>query len=197
MRQASFAKDLRSIPNMVSLGRIVLLIVAVSIWFAGFKILGLTFGIVAGLTDYLDGYLARRLNQVTYLGAILDQFSDLLFEASLLLMIMTSGVEYVPPVWLLVVYLVREFWIMTIRRFMAANALNIESNFLGKLKTNFIGWSFVPWFIHVAGVAPDLKWVWVGIGWTGIGGGLLWSVLSALDYSKQFMRAYDTLELDD
>ncbi|MCB9524704.1 MAG: CDP-alcohol phosphatidyltransferase family protein [Myxococcales bacterium] len=196
-RKANIAQDLRGIPNLVSLARVLLLFVAITVWFAGFKVAGVALGIVAGLTDYLDGYLARRMNLVTHLGAILDQFSDLLFESTLLLMVMTSGVDGVPPLWLLVIYLVREFWITTIRRFMAAHGLTIHSNFLGKLKTNFIGWSFVPWFLYIADVVPGLATVWQILGWTGVGGGLLWSVLSAVDYSKQFFRAYDTLEITD
>jgi CDP-diacylglycerol--glycerol-3-phosphate 3-phosphatidyltransferase len=194
---ASLARDLRSAPNLVSLSRVVLLIAAVAVWFSGFQKLGMAFGIIAGLTDYLDGYLARRLNQVTYLGAILDQFSDRLFTTALLLILTTSDATLIPPVWILLPYLVREFWISTIRRFMAAHSFNIESNFLGKLKTNFFGWSFVPWFAHVAGFAPEYTWLWVGLGWTGTGGGLLWSYLSGLDYHQQFVAAYNTLTVDD
>ena len=120
-RRASIARDLRGIPNLVSLARVLLLFVAIAVWFSGLKTLGIALGVVAGLTDYLDGYLARRMNLVTHLGAILDQFSDLLFETTLLLMVMTSGVDGVPPLWLLIIYLVREFWVTTIRRFMASH----------------------------------------------------------------------------
>ncbi len=193
---ASIAKDLRGLPNLISLARVLLLFVGVALWFTGHPVPAVGLGTAAGLTDYLDGYLARRMNQVTYLGAILDQFSDLLFESTLLLMVMTSGEAAAPPLWLLVVYLVREYWVSTIRRFMAAHSLNIESNFLGKLKTNFFGWSFIPWFLYIAHVVPAADTVWLVLGWTGVVGGLIFSAISGIDYSRQFFRAYDTLELE-
>lgn len=194
--RANLAHDLRRLPNIVTLARIVLLAIAVTFWFSGLPMAALLLGIVAGSTDYLDGYLARRLNQVTYLGAILDQFSDLLFETSLLIMLATSGVEGVVPMWVILIYLLREYWVMTIRRFLAAHQVQIHSNFLGKLKTNFISWSFVPWFAYVADIWPAANTFFLVVGWTGVGGGLLFSLLSAADYSRQFFRAYDTLEAE-
>lgn len=192
-QKANLAADLRRLPNVVTLARIVLLVIAVTFWFAGWPLTALGLGIIAGTTDYLDGYLARRLNQVTYLGAILDQFSDNLFEFSLLIMLATSDAEGVIPMWIILIYLVREFWVMTIRRFLAAHQVQIHSNFLGKLKTNFISWSFVPWFAYVAGIYPPANTFFIAVGWTGVGGGLLFSLWSAADYSRQFFKAYDTL----
>jgi CDP-diacylglycerol--glycerol-3-phosphate 3-phosphatidyltransferase len=195
-RRANLAADLRRLPNLVSLARIVMLVIAVTFWFSGWPLTALALGIIAGTTDYLDGYLARRLNQVTYLGAILDQFSDNLFEFSLLIMLATSDVEGVIPMWIILIYLVREFWVMTIRRFLAAHQVQIHSNFVGKLKTNFISWSFVPWFAYVAGVYPPANTFFVVMNWTGVGGGLMFSLWSAADYSRQFFKAYDTLWVD-
>ena len=76
-----------------------------------------------------------------------------------------------------------------------ALAGHIESNIFGKLKTNFIAWSFLPWFAYLGGVAPNLSMVWITIGWIGIGGGLIFSYVSAYLYSRQFIDAYDTLKV--
>jgi phosphatidylglycerophosphate synthase len=77
----SLAKDIRTIPNLITLSRIGLLTIATPLYFQGHYALGLAFAIVAALTDYLDGAVARATGQVTRLGEILDQFCDLCFEA--------------------------------------------------------------------------------------------------------------------
>jgi len=53
--------------------------------------LGIVLSTVAGVTDYLDGYIARRTGQVTRLGEILDQFCDLCFESFLIVMATAQG----------------------------------------------------------------------------------------------------------
>lgn len=185
----SFAQDLRTIPNMLSISRMIAITVAAAVFFAGHYTLGVIIGIAAGLTDYLDGILARRLNQVTKLGEILDQFSDLFFESACILMLVTHPEGPHPMV--LFVYLVREFWVTTIRRFLADVQINIASSFIGKLKTNFFGWCFAAYFFHVAHVFPepfDTIMFWLGV--IGLYGGLLWAYISAWQYSRQFMQHY-------
>ncbi len=185
----SFAQDLRTIPNMLSLSRMVAITVAAAVFFAGHYTLGVIIGIAAGLTDYLDGILARRLNQVTKLGEILDQFSDLFFESACILMLVTHPEGPHPMV--LFAYLVREFWVTTIRRFLADVQINIASSFIGKLKTNFFGWCFAAYFFHVAHVFPepvDSIMFWLGV--IGLYGGLLWAYISAAQYSVQFIEHY-------
>ena len=146
-------RDLRGIPNLFSLSRIVMVAVAVPMYLYGDQLVGVVLGIIAGVTDYLDGYIARKLNQVTYLGAVLDLFSDLVFEtAAILAIALTPGG---PPILVLFVYLLREFWVTTIRRFLADVQINIASSFIGKLKTNFFGWCFAAYFFHVAHVFPE------------------------------------------
>lgn len=195
-QHANLMRDLRELPNMISLARIAILILCLACWFVGWHAATLILGTIAGLTDYLDGYLARRLNKVTYLGAILDQFSDLLFETCLLIMVATSDAPYGVPMWLIVVYLLREFWVMTIRRFLAAHQVQIHSNIFGKLKTNFISWSFIAWYAYIMRLAPAADVPFLVIGWIGVGGGVAFSLWSAFDYSRQFFKAYDTLRID-
>lgn len=185
----TFAEDLRTIPNMLSISRMVAVTVAASVFFAGYYTTGVIIGIAAGLTDYLDGILARRLGQVTKLGEILDQFSDLFFETACILMLVTHPEGPHPMV--LFAYLVREFWVTTIRRFLAACRINIASSFIGKLKTNFFGWCFAAYFFHVAHVFPEpFDTAMFVIGVIGLYGGLLWSYISAWQYSRQFMARY-------
>ncbi len=70
------AADFTTLPNLVSLARIVGVSAAVLLYFAGYPRVTVVLGTLACLTDHLDGYLARRLNQETVLGAMLDQAAD-------------------------------------------------------------------------------------------------------------------------
>ncbi|MCA9540942.1 MAG: CDP-alcohol phosphatidyltransferase family protein [Myxococcales bacterium] len=185
---ASFSKDLRTIPNIITVSRIALVIIGVTLFYLGWPLLGVLTGAIAGVTDYLDGYLARRLNQVTMLGEVLDQFCDIFLESACILMLI--GLPDGPPPWTFFLYLLREFWVTTIRRLISAKGLNIPSSIFGKLKTNFIGWSFVFYFLHVAHALPALE---PFIHWIALFGyyvGLTWSYISLFDYTRSFIRLY-------
>src|SRR5262245_57447711 len=130
-RRRGFVADLSTTPNLITLSRIAFCISGGALFFAGWNALGIALCITAGITDYVDGYVARRTGQVTRLGEILDQFCDVFFE-SLILFVALAIYRFLPP-WLMLVYLTRELWMTSIRRFMAENRMNIPSNIFGKL----------------------------------------------------------------
>src|SRR5262245_34740260 len=117
-RRPGFAADLATVPNIITLSRIAIVLVAAGAFFSGRTLLGTGLAVLGPLTDYLDGYIARRTGAVTLLGEILDQFSDIFFE-SLALYVAVAVYHFLPP-WVMLVYLAREFWVTSIRRFMAA-----------------------------------------------------------------------------
>ena len=183
----AFRRDIRKLPNLITLSRVVLVCVAISLYFKVDARLGLAVGIVAGLTDAVDGWVARRTGQVSRLGEVLDQFSDLVFEAWVLYLAGQAGY----PSALLLAYLFREFWVVTIRRFMAEYRINIQSNFLGKLKTNFLMYGCIPAFGAFAGVLGPLNsFAWY-LGLFGMTLGLVFGYIAAWDYTRQFVRGYD------
>ncbi|MES1172170.1 MAG: CDP-alcohol phosphatidyltransferase family protein [Bacteroidota bacterium] len=186
-----FAADLGTAPNIITLSRLALILIAAGLFFADHPGAGIALGVVAGVTDYLDGWLARRTGQVTRLGEILDQFSDIFFE-SMVLYIAIAQFHFL-PLWVLPAYLARELWVTTIRRFMAGHQLNISTNFLGKLKTNFVMWGFVPTFLSIEGVLPALEPGLAILGRAGIGLGILFGYLSGADYTRQLVRGYDQI----
>jgi CDP-diacylglycerol--glycerol-3-phosphate 3-phosphatidyltransferase len=190
-----FFRDLRSTPNIITLSRIILLWFAVLVYFYVAVIPGLLLAVLAGVTDYLDGYIARRTGQVTRLGEILDQFSDVCFESFAILLGTVKG--YFPAIFLCL-YLFREFWVMTIRRFMAAAGMNIPSSWAGKFKTNLIMWGFLPSFITIGGLLPSCEPAFGHVGRGAVGLGILASYLSAWGYTRAFMTGYDeaTSKLD-
>jgi cardiolipin synthase len=144
------AGDLTTIPNIVSLSRIVGVVVCVSLYLTGHGWAGVGIGTVACLTDHLDGYLARRLSQETALGAMLDQVADSFTTALALAMLVVAGGLSIT---FLGVFLMREFWVGTVRRYAASSGIDIPSIVLGKLATAVIYWAIL--LIAVA-ILPDI-----------------------------------------
>jgi CDP-diacylglycerol--glycerol-3-phosphate 3-phosphatidyltransferase len=188
-RSSGFAADLATPPNLVTLSRIGLILIAAALFFAGDEKAGMVVAIVGGMTDYLDGWLARRMGQVTRLGEMLDQFCDTFFE-SLVLYLAIARFHFL-PLWFLPAYLGREFWVSTIRRFMAGHQLNIATSLLGKLKTNFVMWGFLPAFLSIEGLFPAGEPALRYVGQAAIATGILLGYASAWGYTRQLVAGYD------
>ena len=87
-----FLKDLLNVPNSMSLLRLVATPSLAFFWFyMEIPEISLILGTVAGLTDLFDGLAARKLNQVTALGALIDHLGDLVFESTCLLIGLMIG----------------------------------------------------------------------------------------------------------
>jgi len=184
---STIQRDLRTAPNIITLLRIGLLCVAVPIFFYLSREVGIVLAILAGVTDYLDGYLARRLGQVTRLGEILDQFCDICFESFLITIATLQG--FFPP-YFIFLYLVREFWVTCIRRFMAEARINIPSSLAGKAKTNLVMWGFVPSYASLSALLPSAEPYLGHAGRIIVGLGLVLGYYSALGYTKTFVAGY-------
>ena len=181
-------RDLRSVPNLLSLSRIALIYLAAALFLLAHPFWAMGIGILAGVTDYLDGYIARRTGQVTQLGAILDRLSDLVFETTWL--VLATFFHFLPPVFLLL-YLLRELVVLSARLYCGERGVALRSSFVGKLKTNFFGYSAILVFVPIAeSLAPYHRALSL-IGFLGVSIGLALSYWSAFGYLKTFARAYD------
>lgn len=123
-----------NLPNALTLSRIFLvpLLVVVLLTRADFWELigGAIFG-VAALTDWLDGYLARRRKQVTTLGIMLDPVADkMLISAAFISLVQMELV----PAWMVVVIVGREFAVMGLRMVAVQQGVMIPASPLGKGK---------------------------------------------------------------
>lgn len=103
-----------TIPNMLSIFRIILIPFFAWSFLSSdvtkFSLLPLLILVLSGLTDMVDGYIARRFNQISDLGQFLDPCADKLTQAAVCACIM---LRYPQLVWLLVIYVVKEL-IMTL-----------------------------------------------------------------------------------
>jgi cardiolipin synthase len=86
-----------TIPNIVTLGRMVLTVVFGVLWWKGLHVVALVVFAVASLSDWLDGFLARTLNQKSRLGQILDPAADKLL---VLVCFVVAALVHGIPVWL-------------------------------------------------------------------------------------------------
>ena len=124
-----------SLPNKITLARIFIvpLIVVFLIRPSGWSntIAGALF-ILASLTDWLDGHIARSRNQVTDLGKMLDPIADKILVAAGLIPLVALGRV---PVWMAVVLLGREFAVTGLRFISLSEGLTISASRLGKYKT--------------------------------------------------------------
>ncbi len=126
---------MKNVPNIITLVRIISLPFLVFFLLAGTplaNIISLVIFILASLTDFLDGYIARRYNLVSNLGKLLDPLADKLLVASVLVTMTAAG--EVSPIVVLII-LTRELAVTGLRSIVASEGMVIAASKYGKLKT--------------------------------------------------------------
>ena len=132
---------IRKIPNWLTLSRIGLVPVFVILMIEPSRAmvnLATVVFIVAALTDYADGLLARRYGAVSDLGKLLDPMADKILVMAALVMLTAQrsdlgGQPWVPG-WLVVLVLGRETWVTGLRGVAASRGLIVPANMTGKIK---------------------------------------------------------------
>ena len=123
-----------NLPNALTLLRIFLvplLVVVLLTRFEGHVYFGAAIFGLAVLTDYLDGFLARRRNEVTRLGILLDPLADKLLTAAAFLSLVEMGLV---PAWVVMIILARELAVTGLRNLAAGRGVLIRASGLGKAK---------------------------------------------------------------
>lgn len=173
-----------NLPNALTLARVAMIPVVVammhydtrssSIWAA-------ILFIVAGITDVVDGYLARRYKVTSTLGAFLDPLADKLLVMAVLVMLVPLGRI---PAWVVIVLLGRELSITGLRGIASAEGMIIKASILGKFKTAYqmTGLSFLLFHYPILGVDCHVVGTWLILIATGL------SLYSAVDYVLAFIR---------
>ncbi|TMG78142.1 MAG: CDP-diacylglycerol--glycerol-3-phosphate 3-phosphatidyltransferase [Betaproteobacteria bacterium] len=131
-----------NVPNLITLSRIILIPLIIALYYLPYELLSdhgkniaaSSVFILAAATDWLDGYLARRLNQMSAFGEFLDPVADKLIVAGALIILV-----YLQRVDVLVALIIigREIGISALREWMAkvGQAKSVAVAFIGKLKT--------------------------------------------------------------
>jgi cardiolipin synthase (CMP-forming) len=143
---------------------------------------------LAGISDYLDGYLARVYAQQSSLGRMLDPIADKLLIAACLLMLVADGSIRSWSIWAAIVILSREILVSGLREFLAEVKVSVPVSKLAKWKTTA---QIVCVGFLIAGSAGDAV---LPVGWTRmIGLVLLWvaailTIITGYDYMKASIR---------
>ena len=136
-------------PNKITLVRLLLLPIIIFFYLADFipygKLVATIVFVIACLTDFVDGYIARKYNMVTDLGKFFDSIADkVLIMTGMILIIsgpLTGSAPVVYPTWLgiicVIIMLAREFIISALRQIAAAKGKVLAAEKSGKIKATF------------------------------------------------------------
>jgi CDP-diacylglycerol--glycerol-3-phosphate 3-phosphatidyltransferase len=181
---------LPNLPNTLTLGRIFLVPLLVVVLLTGRdgallfgvskELLGAAIFGIASLTDWLDGYLARRRKQVTGFGQWMDPLADKLLVTAALVSLVQKGLA---PAWMVAVILGREFAVTVLRSFVHARGHVLPASPIGKVKliaqviailVLILGQGHMRQFFIVGTIA-----LWIAT---------IAAIVSAVDYSRRFNR---------
>ncbi|MFW5883774.1 MAG: CDP-diacylglycerol--glycerol-3-phosphate 3-phosphatidyltransferase [Verrucomicrobiota bacterium] len=127
-----------NVPNLITLSRVPLLfLVALVLYlpFWGMDWLALALYVVAALSDWLDGYWARRFNVVSTFGKLMDALTDKILTVGLFVLLLAADIT---PEWTLafvLIILAREFFVTGLRLVAVARGTVLAAEKAGKIKT--------------------------------------------------------------
>jgi CDP-diacylglycerol--glycerol-3-phosphate 3-phosphatidyltransferase len=164
-----------NLPNILTALRVAMIPVFVLTYAQVAPAVSLLIFLLASLTDCLDGYLARKWNQITAFGKLFDPLADKLLLLAVLFCIARSRLI---PWWVLIVVAVKELLMMAGSVWMLKKNVVVSANFLGKAAT-------VAFILALTFVFP-----WHTIGWLTKLGDVLLYVAVALSVAAFFVYSY-------
>ena len=177
-----------NLPNALTISRIFLAPLLVVLLLTGGKT-GREFWafmvlIAASVTDYLDGYLARKRFQVTTLGKLLDPIADKLLISAAFISLVQMGIA---PAWMVVVIIGREFAVTGLRSIASAEGFTIAASRLGKYKMAVqilcVG------CLILGGHYPG-TWLYTA-GWVFLWAVVVLAIVSMIQYFRRFWSQID------
>ena len=168
----SIWQQLGTVPNLLSLLRLALVPVFLVLILNGRNVEALIVLAVASITDYLDGYFARKLKQETRLGQLLDPAADRLYIFATLIGLAIVG--YI-PLWLTIVVIARDLILLFTYPILASRGYGpLPVHYLGKAGTFALLYSFP--LLLIAAAFPDISLFVLPVAWAFAlwGIGLYW-----------------------
>jgi len=164
-----------TIPNLLSLFRLLLVIpIACFVWQDNLKFLVLVI-LVAILSDYLDGIIARRYHQTSEWGKMLDPLADKLAIGTVLILLY---LKHRVPLWLALIVVARDLAIMVTGLFLAQKyKLIMGSNFVGKITANVLAIMVISYIFNIEIVQKIFTPL-----------AILFVVISSYSYTKKLIR---------
>lgn len=210
--------DMLNIPNTITLLRIALVVVFTGVlslqhmpcsgmpitdgtdgptstyccWSIG-KVIALYAFVLAAATDWLDGFLARRLNMVTTFGKLIDPLADKILVSAAFIYLTQAGYC---PFWVTTLIICREFLVTGIRQIAQSHHVIMAADWSGKWKTAFQLAFCIACLVHISyGEVSSFPWDYLTSGASGaairhvlLWGATLLTVWSGVHYSLQSRR---------
>ena len=173
--------------SKITLVRVVLIPVYMILMLGGYPIPALVVFIIASLTDFIDGYIARHYHQVSDFGKFLDPLADKLLVIAAMVIFVEWGRF---PSWALMIVLAREFGVTGLRLVAVGNGRVIAAGWSGKIKTasTMVGLCVMMAAPSIPGLAAAAEVLDVVICWIIV----VTTVVSGAEY---FVRNWDVLGL--
>jgi CDP-diacylglycerol--glycerol-3-phosphate 3-phosphatidyltransferase len=195
-----------NLPNSITMSRIVMIPLLLWILSPHFpwhghgaqEIAASVLFVLASITDGLDGYLARRRQQITTMGMLLDPLADKIMVAGALIALVAYNPQVV-KVWIVVVIIGREFLISGLRSIAASEGFTIQASDLGKLKTVIQIVCVVSAILAHHWYQWQFGWLIVPVEWIAVAAiyfTMLVSTISAIDYFVGFWKRIDHASKD-
>ena len=130
--------EIWNLPNVLTYGRIIAVpLVAGLLMYGGFtaRWVALAIYVVAAITDFFDGYLARKWQQQSSLGVMLDPIADKVLVAIVLLVLSADGILFGGHIWAAIIILAREVLVSGLREYLGALQVSVPVTQIAKWKT--------------------------------------------------------------
>lgn len=167
-----------NLPNRLTLFRVILIpffvFFLLAPYFTGYgNYIAVAVFIVASITDFLDGHIARKCNLVTNFGKFMDPLADKLLVCSALICLIELDRL---PAWIVIIIIAREFIISGFRLIASDNGVVIAASYWGKFKTTFQMLMVIVLILDI----PHPVFYWLGVILTYVS--LALTVISLIDY---------------
>ncbi len=175
-----------NVANILTLARIcVVPIIVLVLYFPGKLtcLIALILFIAACVTDYIDGFVARKYNQVTNVGKFMDPIADKILIASVLIML--TELHWVPG-WITILIISREIIVTGLRAIAADQGKVIAADMLGKLKTLTQMFALGPLMLHY----PLFGFDPVPVGTALLYTALVLTFVSGVNYLRTFYKVW-------
>ena len=182
--EKSSSNSLLTHPNTLTFFRIIAVPVIVVLLMMPNRLTAFVAGLIfsaAAITDYFDGYLARRYGLVSNLGKVMDPVADKLLVSCSLIMLTSLGWM---PAWIACIIIGRELAVTGLRNIIAQNKMDVSASSLGKYKTGFQIAAIIPLMFHYPALGFDFQ----AIGMFFLWGALGFTVWSGADYFLRFRK---------
>ena len=173
-----------NLPNAVSILRILTVPVLILLLLSPDKEISIIAAVIfaaASMTDWLDGYLARRMAVETIFGKFLDPLADKLLIVTCLVMLISLGRA---PAWMVALITGREIAVTGLRAMASVEGVVIAAGRLGKYKTVFQIASVAALIVHYKFLGIDFHIAGMVLLWIA----LVFTIWSGVDYFVRFLR---------